>query len=100
MYLKELSLDFYNNNYVPSPAGKKGMSTFFSFGEKEVKLDRLSPEFLQKLSIYINTVDYVKETLASVVDTVVDLIEKDSIKEKIEFDREEDLAIGKSNINP
>lgn len=64
---------------------------------KEEKMSRKNEsDFILRTCIYINTVDYVKETLGTVSDLVVTLV-SDPFGDKIDFSREEEEGLASLN---
>ena len=60
------------------------------------KYKKNSKALYNDISIFINTIDYIKETLGSVNDLVINLID-DPYKKEIFFDQEEEKSLGTLN---
>lgn len=91
MYLKEISNNFYEEE---SKLTKKS-ANFLGFGSSsKVEDEQEIKTLFEKITIFINTIEYVKETLPSVADAFVDKMRDLSYVSKLNFDHEEELAIG------
>lgn len=68
-----------------------------SFIEEERNSRKNEPAFILKTCIFMNTVDYIKETLGTVSDLVVTLV-SDPFGDKIDFSPEEELGLATLNL--
>ena len=60
--------------------------------KKEKNKSKNLPLFLQSISIYVNTIDHIKETLGNVNDLIVTLLEA-PFNEQVEFNHEEESCL-------
>jgi hypothetical protein len=90
--MQEISKNFY----AEEDFNLKKISNFFKLGGKGEE-DKLMLT-VEKICIFINTVDYIKETLMSIEDMIIDKLQEQSYKDQVNFESQEELATGSSPL--